>query len=106
MFFLTADTRARRCVVDWCLWPGSQTTPLYTSRWRIILNAIWSAPPTAALWLFSGAVGARGCSSRTVSCEESQSGGVAAALQISMMAEYHLKAPPRYTLPIVYKGVV
>jgi hypothetical protein len=39
--------------------------------------AIWSAPPTAALRL------PMECSSRTVSCEESQSGGVAAALQIS-----------------------
>src|SRR6266545_2903765 len=31
--------------------PGHQTTPLYTSTWCIILNAIWSAPPAAALWL-------------------------------------------------------
>jgi hypothetical protein len=42
----------------------------------VILKTIWSAPPAAALWLPAE--------------QESQSGGVAAALQISMMGEHHL----------------
>jgi hypothetical protein len=47
-----------------------------------LAGTIWSAPPTAALWLSAELLAPCGCSSQTVSYEESQSGGVAAALQI------------------------
>src|SRR6266498_3476131 len=80
------------------------TTPFYTSRVVHHFECHLECAASGGALALSVAVGASGCSSQTVSCEESQSGGVAAALQISMMAEYHEKAPPRYTLPTCVEG--
>jgi len=50
-------------------------------------------------------IGATNKSSRAVSCDESQSGGVAAALQISIVAGPPLEFVVRTQLCILYKGV-
>jgi hypothetical protein len=49
--------------------------------------------PTAALWISAESLAQ--ATSRTVCCKESQSGGVAAALQISIAGHHHPGAPPK-----------
>src|SRR6266498_2833137 len=75
--------------------PGREPTPLYTSRWCIILNAIWSAPPAAALWL-SAEPSERADVPLELSVEKRAKG---AALPPHSKSLCWLNLIPRYTRP-------
>src|SRR6266542_120944 len=102
MYFLTADTKTRRCVVDWYLWPGSSDHTLL-HKWVVCIVAALShdrdlecGGNAAALALFA-TDSSRGTFPLSYRSAESQSAAAGGALQMAFNMMHH---------PLIYKGVV